>query len=94
MAGPSMVSIHRCNLQEGEQALYEPENKRPSEGHPLTGDHRERDMSRHKKKVTKQGDSPLETTEGGTCQGTERKRLSNGHSQTRDHRGRVLSQPT
>ena len=37
------------------------------------------------------GTHSLETTEGGTCQDTERRQPSKGHLHTRDHRGRDLS---
>jgi len=50
-------------------------------------------MLGYRKKPTNQprGTYFLETTEGGTCQDTERNQASKGHSLPGDHRGRDMS---
>ena len=62
------------------------ERNQPSKGHSHPGDHRGRDFSGHKIKVTKQGALTAYRPEGGTCQDTEGKQASKGHLPTGEHR--------
>ena len=63
------------------------ERNRPSKGHSLTRDGRERDLSGHGKESTEQlGTHILEATERGSGQDTEKNGPIEGHSQPGDGR--------